>query len=152
MGRVWHVRGGRKLRKYSKPEERIIRKIKNNRPHVCYFCCKHIEENEDLTIDHLYPYDGNNTTEENCVISCKSCNNEKGAMNEEEYTLFKSYKLNMSEKTIEFILIEQERVIDELKKRNRKNDLALDDDNMLLMYKSKAINILLKEKLNRREA
>jgi hypothetical protein len=146
MGRVWRAKGGRKLRKYSKPEERIIKQIKNTRPNICYFCDKLIEEDEDLTIDHLHPYDGTNTTEENCVISCKSCNNEKGAMNEEEYILFKSYKSNMSRKTTGFILAEQERVVNELKKRNRKNNLALDEDNMLLMYKAKAINILLKER------
>jgi hypothetical protein len=146
MGRVWRARGGRKVRKYSKPEERIIREIKNNRHHVCYFCLKHIEEDDDLTVDHLYPYDGNNTNEENCVISCKSCNNEKGAMNEGEYSLFKSYKLNMSEKTTELILLEQERVVEELKKHNRKDNFAFDDDNMLLMYKAKAVHILLKER------
>jgi hypothetical protein len=76
-------------RRRGKKQREFFKKIKSERPHICYYCKKEIIEDSDLTIDHLMPScKGGKSTESNLVISCSHCNNEKGDMTEEEYYIY----------------------------------------------------------------
>jgi len=62
-----------------------MKDIKNNSDHICYFCKKHIEDDE-MTVDHLTPLSkGGKHEEKNMVVCCEKCNSEKGDMTETEY-------------------------------------------------------------------
>lgn len=74
-------------------ERNLIKRIKSSRKKVCYYCNKKIEDNKDLTVDHLMPVSrGGLTTEENLEICCFKCNTEKSDMTEEEYRDFLKQK------------------------------------------------------------
>lgn len=54
----------------------------------CCYCKEKIEENE-ITIDHMYPQEfGGPTIINNMLPSCKKCNNEKGNLNTSQYKAF----------------------------------------------------------------
>lgn len=60
----------------------------------CCYCGKKIEEDE-LTIDHMYPQTfGGPTITNNMLPSCKKCNNEKGNLNTSQYKEFLKAKKN----------------------------------------------------------
>lgn len=51
--------------------------------YTCQYCGKVVSE---PTIDHVFPVSkGGKTTWENCVTSCKKCNNEKGNLSLKEF-------------------------------------------------------------------
>lgn len=103
---------GKKHRKYSSSEKTIMKNIKKEREHICYYCNKSITERQDLTIDHKEPYDGTNTTYENCVICCDKCNGEKKGMGEQSYRDYLLYKAQMSIHPQEFLKMELNRIVD----------------------------------------
>ena len=87
------------LRLYNKHHER--QKVKFSRLNVylrdnytCQYCSKHFRFSE-LTFDHVMPVSkGGETSWENIVTCCKSCNSKKGAklLNETNFKLLKQPK------------------------------------------------------------
>lgn len=67
-------------------EMNIIKNFKESHENVCYYCGKTIPENEKITADHKTPVSrGGKTIEENLVICCHDCNQDKSDMTEDEY-------------------------------------------------------------------
>lgn len=99
-------------RKYTTSEKKIIKNIKNNREHICYYCDRDIVNRDYLTIDHKEPYNGKNTTYENCVIACSQCNGEKKGMGEINYYYYLEYKKDMSKYSKEELEQELERIVE----------------------------------------
>lgn len=128
----------KKRKCYTSGEKTIIKNIKKHRDHICYFCEKKIIEKEDLTVDHKDPYDGTNTTYENCVISCATCNNEKGCKNEKQYISYLFYKNKMSTFSRDEIEHERERIVNLLRLGEQY------EEGILLRHKAQATNTLLK--------
>lgn len=75
-------------------DRKLLKEVKNNNEHICYYCGKHINSPGDLTVDHKKPVSrGGKTIKTNLVIACLHCNWEKDDMNEAEYSLYKQGKL-----------------------------------------------------------
>lgn len=83
----------------------IIIKIKQEREHKCHYCGKDIiDKKNDLTVDHRTPVSrGGEYIEENLVICCKDCNQDKGDMTEEEYKVYRKH--------IEYVLNHDEAIL-----------------------------------------
>lgn len=132
----------KKRKNYTTSEKTIIRNIKEHRDHNCYFCRKEIIKREDLTVDHKDPYDGTNTTYENCVISCVACNGEKGCKNEKQYMDYLLYKNKISTLREDLIEKERKRVINLLRLGEQY------EEGILLRHKAQATGVLLKSMVN----
>jgi hypothetical protein len=75
---------------YTSEEMKVINKVKQENPRICYYCNKSIPEKDVATIDHKDPVSkGGLTVEENLVIACYKCNQEKDNMTVEEYQIYK---------------------------------------------------------------
>lgn len=128
----------KRRQKYKSYEKAIIKNVKLNRDHICYYCKKEIIEKEDLTVDHKSPYNGTNTTYGNCEICCSTCNIEKGCKNENQYNDYLSYKNKISKLSKNQIKIERERVVNLLRLGEQF------EDGIFLRYKAQATHVLLK--------
>lgn len=65
---------------------KYIRYLKHNKPNVCFWCGKHITDWNNLTADHLTPLSrGGRTVDDNLVLCCHDCNEDKGNMTKREY-------------------------------------------------------------------
>ena len=61
------------------------RRLWKNRLHACYFCEVDLTF-EEATIDHLTPQSkGGKHDDMNMVLACRSCNESKGRLTEEEF-------------------------------------------------------------------
>ena len=71
-------------RDYTREEKEIMNKVKQSSSN-CYYCgCK--LNNNQKTIDHKLPMSrGWKTTEDNLVVSCIDCNQDKDSMTEDEF-------------------------------------------------------------------
>lgn len=125
-----------KHRSYKSSEKTIIQTIKKEHEHICYYCKKLITNQTDLTVDHKEPYDGANTTYENCVITCSKCNGEKNCMNELEYHNYLSFKSEMSKLPKNKLKDRLDKIISLLRSR--------EVDNIALGRKARALKILIK--------
>lgn len=130
-------------RSYRSSEKTIMKNIKNEREHICYYCNKQIVEQSDLTIDHKEHYNGYNTTYENCVISCLNCNGEKKSMNEEQFYKYLSYKLEMSKHTREVLEVSLDKIITLLRSVAKQEDVL--GFEIYLGHKAQALRRLIKE-------
>lgn len=73
-------------RKYTLKEKKLIRSYKRNHFHQCAYCGKIIKDKSELTIDHIRPLVKQGTTiQSNLIISCYSCNQDKGERTYKEY-------------------------------------------------------------------
>lgn len=74
-------------RDYTREEKEIMNKVKQS-SNNCYYCgCK--LNNNQKTIDHKFPMSrGGKTTEDNLVVSCIDCNQDKDSMTEDEFNKF----------------------------------------------------------------
>ncbi len=74
-----------------------LKEFKSKHKKVCYYCGEHIPISF-VTVDHKTPLCKNGSSEDdNLVIACRHCNNEKGDMTEEEYKSFlQTKKVNIS--------------------------------------------------------
>jgi len=62
--------------------------IKDRDNHKCVYCGK----SDNLTIDHVRPRSkGGATTASNCVTCCRTCNQQKGSMQLEDFLLIINY-------------------------------------------------------------
>lgn len=83
-------------RNYTSSEILLMTKIRKSNT-KCYYCGCTVEESK-RTVDHKIPVSrGGLTKQDNLVMSCQKCNNEKDFLTEEEYNEF----LNKANKRIE---------------------------------------------------
>lgn len=87
-------------RKYTKKEVALMNNIRKSNER-CYYCGCVVKESK-RTIDHKTPFArGGLTQENNLVMSCSNCNNEKGFLTEEEYREYKEIAdIKVSENTV----------------------------------------------------
>jgi hypothetical protein len=110
---------------YTFEEKMIIDNFKASNSHVCYYCKNQISKEEWITVDHKTPYSkGGSTTNENLVIACVKCNNEKDNMTEEEYCIYKEKQREIQNnfeviKDIQDIINIQNNVINRIEKTRR---------------------------------
>ena len=78
-------------RDYTREEKEIMNKVKQSSSN-CYYCgCK--LNNNQKTVDHKLPMSrGGKTTEDNLVVSCIDCNQDKDSMTEDEFNKFNEKK------------------------------------------------------------
>lgn len=75
-------------RKYSAEEILLMNNIRKSNER-CYYCGCGVKESK-RTVDHKTPISrGGETQEDNLVMSCQKCNNEKDFFTEEEYREYK---------------------------------------------------------------
>lgn len=87
-------------RKYKAKEVTLMNNIRKSNER-CYYCGCVVKESK-RTIDHKTPLArGGLTQENNLVMSCSNCNNEKGFLTEEEYREYKEIAdIKVSENTV----------------------------------------------------
>lgn len=70
---------------------------------TCPYCLKEFPVKK-ATVDHVNPYSRfHDNSPENKVLSCRMCNQEKGALTAEEYDLWKMTEDDILWKRLEFI-------------------------------------------------
>ena len=98
-----------------------LKKFKKNNINFCYYCNEFHSEN-DITVDHkTSKTNGGTNCNDNIVIACHSCNNEKGALNEREFRNYLRYKSYLKSVTIEQLHYKCEMFAEILKKDNIEN-------------------------------
>ena len=105
-------------RDYSIEEKEIMNKVKQSSD-KCYYCgCK--LSNGQKTIDHKFPISrGGKTSEDNLVVSCIECNQDKDNMTEEEFDEFnkiiqKEINESISIKYLTTLLMTYKDILDKL--------------------------------------
>lgn len=105
-------------RDYSIEEKEIMNKVKQSSD-KCYYCgCK--LSNSQKTIDHKFPISrGGKTSEDNLVVSCIECNQDKDNMTEEEFDEFnkiiqKEINESISIKYLTTLLMTYKDILDKL--------------------------------------
>ncbi|URZ18778.1 hypothetical protein CLFE_048660 (plasmid) [Clostridium felsineum DSM 794] len=126
----------------------MIKNLKKEKPHICYYCRKFITNEEELTVDHKTPLSrGGLTVPDNLVIACKDCNLEKDSMTEDEYYVYLEVKKELG--NYNFIIItkinnllkEQEKILDMYR--------DLHEEKRLLNYKKmKVLKMITTEHFN----
>lgn len=80
---------------YTVEEKMIMSNVKSKSPHICYYCEKELAY-ANTSIDHKTPISrGGLTIEDNLVIACISCNQDKADMTEQEYYIYKQKQKEM---------------------------------------------------------
>jgi hypothetical protein len=105
-------------RKYTASEQTTIDRFKLNHPHVCYYCSNPITVGNVVTVDHKMPVcKGGLTTEDNLVISCLKCNQEKDDMTLEEYLVYKQKQQEINDNEVTQFISEMIRAYNDVSSR-----------------------------------
>ena len=93
----------------TKLETQYMARMKRENEHICYYCGKKIEDEDQITVDHKIPVArGGQTVEFNLVICCKDCNITKSNLTESEYKEIISKSLEQFHKMEIYRIITQD--------------------------------------------